>query len=79
MTVVEIKSNLHQLIDKEEDVSVLSSVLHFLKKENNDIWDSLSEEERNAVEEGLKDVETGNVISLEAFMVKHKKKVNYAS
>lgn len=79
MTIVEIKSNLHQLIDKEEDVSVLSSVLHFLKKENNDIWDSLSEEERNAINEGLKDVETGNVISFEAFTNKHKKKVNYAS
>lgn len=69
MTTIEIKSDLHKLIDKTEDINVLKSILLILKKivtkENVDFWDLISEEEKAEIEKGLLEIKKGELISNE--------------
>lgn len=67
MNTLDLKSNLHNLIDSiQEDVvlEALQDVIQsFIKKEEPELWKSLSEAEKNAIEEGLTQAEAGLVVS----------------
>ena len=69
MTVIEIKSDLHKLIDKTDDISVLKSILLILNRivsnKNIDFWDVISEEEKAEIEKGLLQINKGELISNE--------------
>jgi hypothetical protein len=67
MTSIELKSDLHKLIDKTEDVNVLKSIYLLLnritEKKDKDFWDLLSEEERLSVEKGIEESIKGELYS----------------
>ena len=67
MTVVEVKTALHKLIDKTEDLNVLKSFLLILNKisdkKETDFWDVISEEEKESIEKGLSQAKKGELIS----------------
>jgi len=69
MTVVEVKSALHKLIDKTEDINILKSVLLILnkisEKEETDFWDVISDEEKASIEKGLSQSKKGELLSNE--------------
>lgn len=76
MNVIELKSNLHHLIDKINDKSILNAVRTILSKQvekSADWWDTISNEERAEIEQGLAEADQGEVIPHEEIMAKYKK------
>jgi predicted kinase len=53
MGTVELKSNLHQIVDRINDERLLRAIFSFLKERENSgesrIWDALTEEQRKEV------------------------------
>ena len=78
MTVIEVKTALHKLIDKTEDLNVLKSVLLILgkitEKKESDFWDLISDEEKVSIEKGLSQSKKGELISNEDVLREVKEK-----
>ena len=53
MGTLELKSNLHQIVDRIEDDRLLRAIFSFLKERENSadsrIWDSLSDDQKKEV------------------------------
>lgn len=56
------KIELIQLLSSIEDLKLLEKISDLILNNHKDWWDEISEGERNSIEKGLKDSETGNVI-----------------
>ena len=81
MDTVEIKSILHALIDDIEDSNLLKAIYVILEKnvssiKHNDFWDELPEEIKKQIEDGLDDIEKGNVHIHEDVVQEMKEKYN---
>ncbi|MFN8256553.1 MAG: hypothetical protein U0W24_12730 [Bacteroidales bacterium] len=68
MSTIELKANLHQLIDAIEDNKVLNSIYILLTRqlsvnESVDFWDELPEDVKNDIEEAIKEAERGEIFS----------------
>jgi hypothetical protein len=64
-STAEIKNYLHKLIVETDDESILSKVQAYfttLKSKNVDWWDTISEQEKKAVNIGLQQLENGEGI-----------------
>lgn len=62
MDIVELRKDLHNLIDKISDSNVLSAVITLLSGSTStkgDWWDEVSEQDRKAIEEGLEQLDRG--------------------
>ena len=63
MSTIELRSDLHTLIDSIKDQSLLSRVREvinqILSSEKVDCWDELSSEEKAAINEGLAQAKRG--------------------
>ncbi len=76
MTKTEIKQQLHNQIETLEDsdkLNELHEIINFIVNDEVIEWESLSEDERKGIEEGLKDVEEGRTIDYDEFRKKHEK------
>jgi predicted transcriptional regulator len=74
MTKTEIKQNIHSLVDKVEDETVLEQiqeVVEYMATEGVITWHSLSEAERRSIEEGLEDIKQGRTIDYEDLKMKY--------
>ena len=61
----EIKSYLHKLIVETDDESILSKVQAYyttLKSKNVDWWETISDQEKEAINRGLQQLENGEGI-----------------
>ena len=65
------KIALTQLLLQTEDVTIIKKVKAIFKKEQKDWWDELTEEQKEAINEGLKDADEGRVVPFESFMQKY--------
>ena len=78
MTAIEIKSELHLLIDSIEDTAILKAIGLLLKKQakhiETDIWDELPVQMQKSVERGLAQSEKGEFINHEDVMNEVKKR-----
>ena len=69
MDIGHVRSNFHQLIDQIEDETILSELYQMLlnyqqKKESGDFWDSMTDEQKQELEEALAESESDeNLIS----------------
>lgn len=66
------KLELIKIIAETEDVSLIKSLKKLLKKEKNDWWDELSDEQKADIEEGIADADAGRVVSYKSVMSKYK-------
>ena len=76
MDVIELRADLHNMIDKITDSNVLNAVKTLLKGKTNrqvDWWDTISEEERAEIEQGIAEADRGELIPHEEVMAKYKK------
>jgi len=76
MDVIELRTDLHNMIDKITDSSVLNAVKTLLSDRSTsqaDWWDTISEDERAEIEQGLAEDERGEVVTHEEVMAKYKK------
>lgn len=78
MNTVELKSDLHRLIDKINDATILNAVKVLLSKgaTETDWWDEIGEEEKQAIEKGLAEADRGEVTPHEEVMKEVKAKYN---
>ena len=76
MDVIEIKSDLHRLIDRVNDISILSTIKALLNKQvvADDFWDELPENVQESIEKGLKQSKDGNTIDHDVVMKEFKEK-----
>jgi predicted transcriptional regulator len=67
MSVLERKNHLHQLVVETHDEIILEKVEllfeELLKDARIDWWDSISDEEKKAIEAGKADAEAGRTVS----------------
>ena len=76
MDVIELRTDLHKMIDKITDSNVLHAVKTLLSDKSaiqSDWLETISVAERAEIEQGLADVEKGDVIPHEEVMAKYKK------
>jgi len=76
MDVIELRTDLHNIIDKITDSNILNAVKTLLSgktETQTDWWDTLSDEERAEIEQGLAEADRGEVIPHEEVMEKYKK------
>jgi predicted transcriptional regulator len=76
MDVIELRTDLHNMIDKISDSNILQAVKTLLSSKNlseADWWETIDEAERAQIEQGLNEAERGEVISHEDVMAKYKK------
>lgn len=76
MDVIELRTDLHNMIDKISDSNILQAVKTLLSSKNlsqTDWWETLDEAERAEIEQGLNEAKRGEVISHEDVMAKYKK------
>ncbi len=76
MDVIELRTDLHNMIDKITDRNILNAVKTLLAGKTvaqSDWWDIISDEERTEIEQGLAEADRGEVIPHEEVMAKYKK------
>ena len=76
MDVIELRLDLHNMIDKISDSNILNAVKILLSEKTAghvDWWDTISEEERAEIEQGLAEADRGELIPHEEVMAKYKK------
>jgi predicted transcriptional regulator len=77
MNLQEKKLELVQLILNTEKPAILEKVEAVLKKEKDiDWWDELSEDERKAIEQGIKEADNGELKSHAEVLKERKAKYN---
>jgi len=81
MGTIELKSNLHRIIESIDDNKVLNAIYILLVKQLKvnqklDFWDELPEELRNEIEEAIKEAERGEVFTHESVVQEMKGKYN---
>lgn len=76
MNVIELRSDIHNIIDNITDENILQAVKILLSSnrvDKADRWETISEEERKEIEIGLAEAERGDVIPHEEVMEKYQK------
>lgn len=61
LSILNKKLELIQWLSTIEDLSTIEKIIDLRRSENKDWWDSISEDEKEAIESGLKDAETGKL------------------
>jgi hypothetical protein len=61
LNILNKKLELIQWLSSIEDASIIEKIMELRKKENKDWWDSISENEKKAIESGLKDADSGKL------------------
>jgi len=76
MDIVELRTDLHNMIDKISDSNVLNAVKTLLAGKaatQTDWWDTISDEEKAEIKQGLAEADRGEVIPHEEVMKKYEK------
>jgi predicted transcriptional regulator len=76
MDVIELRTDLHNIIDKISDSNVLLALKTLLSGKTTkqaDWWDTISVEEKAEIEQGLAEADKGELIPHEEVMKKYKK------
>jgi len=76
MNVVALKQDIHLLIDSISDREILQAVKILLEKNTNaktDWWETISDEERAEILQGLSEADNNDLIAHDEVMEKYKK------
>jgi predicted transcriptional regulator len=81
MSTLELKFSIQNILDRIDDKKILEAVHTLLqttlKRQDEDFWDTLSDEEKASIEKGLEDVKAGRVHKHEDVMKMVKKKYKF--
>ena len=65
------KLEIMKMILETKSPSILRSIKNLLwKEEKSDFWETLSQREKDEIEQGLKDIEAGEVVNYDDFIEK---------
>jgi hypothetical protein len=73
MNIQAEKIEIMKLILETENPSILESVKNiFIKSKNEDFWETLSNDQKEDILQGIKEIENGEVVDYENLMSKHR-------
>lgn len=67
------KNSLIKLIDKVTDITVIERLKQFVKANEQDFWQDLSELEKQEIKGAIKELDNGDRFDYEVFMAHHRK------
>jgi predicted transcriptional regulator len=74
MNIQAEKLEIMKMILETENQGILESIKKIFKKEaSSDFWESLSENQKNEITEGINEADKGEVMDYDVFMKKHRK------
>jgi hypothetical protein len=79
MTALQLKSELHQIIDSIDDVGLLKAIKLVLKQKpssTGDFWDMLPDDVKASINKGIAQADNGDLISHENMVAETKSKYN---
>lgn len=76
MSTAQLKSNLHRLIVETDDVGVLQKVQELFTALRSESIKELSDYEKKMIEQGLEDIENGEVVSNQVMKEKFQDWIN---
>lgn len=73
MNIQSTKIELVKLILETDNPSILASIKNLFKKSTaTDFWETLPQEQKDDILQGISDIENGQVVNYDDFMKKHR-------
>jgi predicted transcriptional regulator len=66
------KSELIKKLEETNDVSIIEAIKTIFKSEKKDFWDELTQEQKDEIEEGERQIERGEFVLYEDLMKKYR-------
>ena len=65
------KSELMKKLAETTDISIIEDIKKVFKSEKKDFWDELTQEQKDEIEEGERQIERGEFVDFEEFIQKY--------
>ena len=65
------KQKLIKLLTETNDVSVINAIKQVFKTQKKDFWDELTQEQKDEIEEGDREIERGDFVTFESILDKY--------
>jgi predicted transcriptional regulator len=65
------KSELMKKLAETTDISIIEAIKKVFKSEKKDFWDELTQEQKDEIEEGERQIERGEFVDFEEFIQKY--------
>ncbi len=73
MNIQTEKLEILKMILETDNPSVLESIKRlFVKSPAKDFWDTLSQEQKNEISQGIKEIENGEIVNYDDLMSEHR-------
>ena len=66
------KSELMKKLEATNDISIIEAIKNIFKSEKKDFWDELTQEQKDIIEEGERQIERGEFVLYEDLMKKYR-------
>ncbi|AOW08405.1 hypothetical protein [Flavobacterium gilvum] len=66
------KSKLMKKLEETNDLSIIEAIKNIFKSERKDFWDELTQEQKDEIEEGDRQIERGEFVDFEEFIQKYR-------
>ncbi|WP_348824266.1 hypothetical protein [Flavobacterium aestuarii] len=66
------KSELMKKLEETNDISIIKAIKKIFKSEKKDFWDELTQEQKDEIEEGERQIERGEFVLYEDLMKKYR-------
>jgi predicted transcriptional regulator len=66
------KSELMKKLAETNDISIIEAIKNIFKSEKKDFWDELTQEQKDEIEEGDRQIERGEFVLYEDLMKKYR-------
>ncbi|WP_281238680.1 hypothetical protein [Flavobacterium praedii] len=65
------KSELMKKLEETNDLSIIEAIKNIFQSEKKDFWNELTQEQRDEIEEGNRQIERGEFVDFEEFIKKY--------
>ncbi|AEM72151.1 hypothetical protein Murru_3130 [Allomuricauda ruestringensis DSM 13258] len=73
MNIQAEKIELAKMLLNTNDPKIIQSIKQIFKKESStDFWDELTTEQQAEINQGISEIENGDVVDFDSFMAKHR-------
>jgi predicted transcriptional regulator len=68
------KQKLIKMLTETNDVSIINAIKNVFKTQKKDFWEELTQEQRDEIEEGEREIERGEYVTFESILDKYEYK-----
>lgn len=70
------KQKLIKMLTETNDVSIINAIKNVFKTQKKDFWEELTQEQRDEIEEGEREIERGEYVDFYEFIKEHRSAKN---